>query len=97
MPSACVGGVVFTEGHWTPFLWAWTSELLTAHSWDVSREHNPGLTLFHDALTKLVGARTFSVRKLLKDFSVKCVVLVCACAVRYLDNCIRGKMLPTQP
>ena len=93
MPSAFVGAV-FLDGHWMPFMWTWTPDLLTAHSWDVSRAHHPGLSLLHDALAKLVGAKSFSVRTLLRDFAK--TELCGPCAVRYLDNCIRGKMLPTQ-
>ena len=89
MPSAFVG-IVFVDGHWTPFMWTWTSDLLTAHSWDTSRAPHPGFGLLHDAISKLVGARTYSVRTLLRDFAVHDLCGPC------LANCIRGKMLPTQ-
>ncbi len=83
---------VCIDSHWSPMFWTWTPECLLAHSWDL-----PGLIPntkhLNDALSKVVGARTFSVRVLhrMDGVNVGCGV----CAVRYIDHCLTGRMLPT--
>ena len=83
---------VCLDSHWSPMFWTWTPECLLAHSWDL-----PGLIpntkCLNDALSKVVGARTFSVRVLhrMDGVNVGCGV----CAVRYIDHCLTGRMLPT--
>ncbi len=83
---------VCLDNHWTAFVWTWTPECLLAHSWD-RPELIPHTKWLHDALSKVVGARTYSVRVLhrMDESQQGCGV----CAVRYIDHFLNGRMLPT--
>ena len=80
------------DSHWSPLIWTWTSECLTAHSWDIPALI-PNIRRLNDALSKVAGARTFHARVLHRmDGTMSgCGV----CAVRYIDHFLTGKMLPT--
>ena len=90
-PKVIVSAVCI-DAHWSPMIWTWTPECLMAHSWDL-----PGLIpntkCLNDALSKVVGARTFTARVLhrMDGTSTGCGV----CAVRYVDHFLTGRMLPT--
>ena len=92
VPDAIVTAVS-VGGHWVPFLWKWTSETLTAYSWDAANNNPRGLNVLHDAVCKAVGARTFITHVDIRAFSNEDHCGLCAC--RWLDSKIRGKMLPT--
>ena len=91
-PLAIVSAVA-VGGHWVPFLWTWTSETLTAHSWDVAGNTPRCLNVLHDAVCKAVGARTFITHIDIRSFASASHCGLCTC--RWLDHKIRGKMLPT--
>eukprot|EP00435_Cladocopium_sp_Y103_P048236 s1099_g14.t1 len=91
-PTALVG-VVPVEGHWIPFVWSWSPELLRASSWDGPGSPARCLSMLHDSVAKAVGASTFSVHLVHRSFAVD--RLRGLCAVRFLDHMIRGRMLPT--
>ena len=83
--------VLWQQQHWIPFAWTWTPECLTSHSWDVQgAQHHFGF--LHDAVAKLVGARTFISHLSYRQFALTdhCG----ACAVRWIQHFIAGKMLP---
>ena len=86
-------GAVPCNGHWIPFMWTWTGESLTSHSWDVAGNTPRCLNLLHDAVSKAVGARTFLCHIEHRNFAKEeyCGL----CTVRWLDHKIRGRMLPT--
>ena len=86
-------GAVPAGGHWIPFMWTWTADMLTCHSWDVAGNTPRGLNLLHDALSKALGSRSFicHISHRLFATSDHCGL----CTVRWLDHKIRGRMLPT--
>ena len=85
--------VVWIDGHWIPLCCTWTSELLQVSSWDNVEPQPRALSQFCDLLSKAVGASTFMLRVEHRRFPVDkhCGV----CAVRFIDNHLRGRMLPT--
>ncbi len=90
-PSMIVSAVC-VEGHWSPFIWTWTEASLVANSWDIpsSMPHAKNL---HDALAKVVNARTFVVHT---HHRFDQALSACGiCAIRYVDHFLQGKMLPT--
>ena len=91
-PTTLIGAVP-CGGHWIPFLWTWTSESLTAHSWDVAGNTPRCLNTLHDAVCKAVGSRTFICSIHHRNFSTSDYCGLCA--VRWLDHKIKGRMLPT--
>ena len=91
-PTVIVSAVA-VGGHWIPFMWNWTSETLTAYSWDVAGNTPRCLNVLHDAVCKNVGARTFITHIDIRSFASASHCGLCAC--RWLDHKIRGKMLPT--
>ena len=95
LPSApsVVVSVVAVNAHWVPFMWSWTASGLTASSWDVPGITPRCLNLLHDALSKAVGARSFYTHTEIRNFAL--TDFCGLCAVRWLDNRIRGRMLPS--
>ena len=91
-PSVILGAVP-VGGHWIPFMWNWTSEMLSCYSWDVAGNTPRCLNLLHDALSKVLGARSFICNTTHRSFATSdhCGL----CTVRWLDHKIRGRMLPT--
>ena len=84
--------VLWHQQHWIPFAWTWTKECLTSFSWDVQgAQHHFGF--FHDALAKLVGAKTFINHLSYRQFALSDLCGVCA--VRWIQNFVSGQMLPT--
>ena len=92
-PPCVLLGAVPVGGHWIPFMWTWTSEVMTAHSWDVAGNTPRCLNVLHDALSKVVGAKSFICHTAHRQFATSdhCGL----CTVRWLDHKIRGRMLPT--
>ena len=86
-------GAVPAGGHWIPFMWTWTADMLTCHSWDVAGNSPRCLNVLHDALSKALGSRSFicHISHRLFATSDHCGL----CSVRWLDHKIRGRMLPT--
>ncbi len=84
---------VLVDSHWIPLVWTWTKETLVARSWDVNNSSMAKLSKLHDAVSKLVGSRTWMVHFTHRDFAAHEMCGVCA--VRFLDSVIRGHMLPT--
>ena len=86
-------GAVPVGGHWIPFMWTWTAEMLTCHSWDVAGNTPRCLNLLHDALSKALCSRSYicNITHRLFATSDHCGL----CSVRWLDHKIRGRMLPT--
>lgn len=91
-PTAVVG-LVPIDNHWVPFLWTWTVHCMIASSWDVPGSPGAGLSVLHQALSNVVGSRTFTIHVVHRKFAVGefCGI----CALRFLDHMLRGKMLPT--
>ena len=89
----CIVTVIWIEGHWIPLCCSWTPEMLQVSSWDNTDPQPRALTQFCDLLSKAVGSSRFMLRVEHRLFPVMegCGV----CAVRYLDQFIRGRMLPT--
>ncbi len=86
--------VVWIDGHWIPLCCTWTSELLHVSSWDNTDPQPRALTQFCDLLSKAVGASKFMLRVEHSLFSIhECCGV---CAVRFVDNQLRGRMLPTE-
>ena len=86
-------GAVPAGGHWIPFMWNWTSEMLSCYSWDVAGNTPRCLALLHDALSKALGSRSYICNTTHRSFATSdhCGL----CTVRWLDHKIRGRMLPT--
>lgn len=84
--AVCIGS------HWSPLIWTWTTECLVAHSWDVP-QLIPNIKCLNDALSKVIGARTYTTRVLhrMDGLSTGCGL----CTVRYIDHYLTGRMLPT--
>ena len=93
MTPTVILGVVAVGGHWIPFMWTWTSSGLTASSWDVAGNAPRCLNVLHDAISKAVGARTYTTHTDIRQFATNDFCGLCA--VRWLDHRARGKMLPT--
>jgi hypothetical protein len=91
-PTAILGLVMF-DGHWTPFMWTWTPNCMIAASWDVPGSPPPEFSNLHSALALAVGSRTYTAHIVHRKFAVDSYCGICA--LRFLDNMIRGKMLPT--
>ena len=87
-----IATAIMHAGHWTPVVWTWTPESATAHSWDVQGP-NPRFNVLHDAIAKLVGARTYITHVAHRQFAFDRFCGVCT--VRWLDYFLNGKMLPT--
>ena len=90
-PTIIVSAVCL-DGHWSPFIWTWNEASVVAHSWDIP-SLAPQAKHLHDAIAKAVNARTFVVHthhRMDQAFSA-CGI----CAIRYVDNYLQGKMLPT--
>ena len=83
---------VWIKGHWIPFAWTWTKECATARSWDIQGTQT-NVNVLHDAIAKAVGARSYMSHISYRQFALTAFCGVCA--VRWLDNFITGKMLPT--
>ena len=83
---------VLVHGHWVPFAWTWTSQLLVCRSWDVMRPNALNLNFLHEAIALVVGAASWTTHVIHRAFAADghCGL----CAVRFLDSEIRGKMLP---
>ena len=84
--------VLHVNGHWIPFIWTWTPSCLTGLSWDLPA-NMPRLGHLHDSLAKAVGARTYITNIHHRQFAPDhgCGV----CSIRFVDNSLRQKMLPT--
>lgn len=80
------------DAHWTPLVWTWNEECLTANSWDLPGLF-PSIRHLNDCLAKTVGARTFTHRLLhrMDGLPFGCGV----CAARYIEHFLAGRMLPT--
>ena len=91
-PEVLVSAVA-VNGHWIPLMWRWTSAGLMVHSWDIAGNTPRCLNVLHDALCKVVGARTFLTHVDIRQFSTSdhCGL----CTVRWIDHKLRGRMLPT--
>ena len=65
---------------------------MIASSWDVPDTPQEPLAVLRQALAAVVGARTFMVHTVHRKFAYGeyCGI----CALRFLDNMLRGKMLP---
>ena len=83
---------VWIKGHWIPFAWTWTKECTTARSWDIQGTQT-NVNVLHDAIAKAVGSRSYMSHISYRQFALTAFCGVCA--VRWLDNFITGKMLPT--
>ena len=92
-PPSVVLSVVAVDSHWVPFMWSWTASGLTASSWDIPGITPRCLNYLHDALSKAVGARSFYTHTEIRNFAL--TDFCGLCAVRWLDNRIRGRMLPS--
>ncbi len=91
-PPKIIVTVLWHQQHWIPFAWTWTKECLTSFSWDVQgSQHQFGF--LHDALAKLVGAKTFINHLSYRQFALS--ELCGVCAVRWIQNFVSGQMLPT--
>ena len=89
----CIVTVLWIDGHWIPLCCNWTPEVLHVASWDNTEPQPRALTQFCDLLSKAVGSSKFMLRVEHRRFPVLegCGV----CAVRFIDQFIRGRMLPT--
>ena len=85
--------VVVVEGHWIPLTWTWSGGLLVCRSWDIQRPVALSFTFLHEALSVVVGARSWNTCVVQRMFSVGNACGVCA--IRYVDSVLRGRMLPT--
>ena len=85
--------VVWIDSHWVPVVWSWTKETLMVRSWDVDQSSMKRMSRLNDAVSKMVGSRTWMVHFIHRGFALQRFCGVCA--VRFLDNEIRGQMLPT--
>ena len=83
---------VWFQGHWVPYAWTWNQECLTAHSWDLQGSQT-NVNVLHDALAKALGSRTFISHIAFRQFALTDFCGVCA--VRWLDNFVSGRMLPS--
>lgn len=90
-PTAILG-VVCINQHWIPFRWTCGLGMRTAH-WDVPGSAPKELSVLHQAIALAVGSRTFTVHVVHRRFAVE--QLCGICALRFIDNMLRGKMLPT--
>ena len=91
-PSVLVSAVA-VEGHWIPFIWRWTAAGLTSHSWDIPGPTPRCLNILHDAISKVVGARSYMSHVDMRQFSE--TDFCGLCTVRWIDHKVRGRMLPT--
>ena len=91
-PTAILGVVLF-NGNWTPFMWTWTPSCMIAASWDVPGSPPHEFSTLHTALALAVGSRTYTAHIVHRKFAVDSYCGICA--LRFLDQMIRGKMLPT--
>ena len=83
---------ICVDAHWTPLVWTWAEECLTANSWDLPGMF-PSIRHLNDCLAKAVGARTYTHRLLhrMDGLPFGCGV----CAARYIEHFLAGRMLPT--
>ena len=93
---------ICVDAHWTPLVWTWTEECLTANSWDLPGMF-PSIRHLNDCLAKAVGARTYTHRLSAPygwaAFWMWCFVLLDTLSTFWLVACCQhpGKTLNTCP
>ena len=92
-PDGIVSCIVI-DGHWIPLTWTWSGGLLICRSWDIQRPTALPLTYLQEAVSLVVGTRTWNTCIEHRMFSVGNACGVCA--IRYVDSVLRGRMLPTE-
>ena len=85
--------VTWFQGHWTPWIWYVNVDTLRAESWDVPGPHLQFAEGLHEQLRVVLGRSQYLCQVINRDFAAEnqCGV----CAVRFLDQFFRGKMLPS--
>lgn len=74
-------------------LWTWNAHCTIASTGMCRVPLQKNFSVLHQAIALAVGSRTFTVHVVHRRFAVE--QLCGICALRFIDNMLRGKMLPT--